>query len=238
MIFITDKLKRLVADELEADSSEPEIAVYPYTGGEVTVNLLFHELDHTIANVSARFPVEPLDNCSAAVALPLSVEQVIFLQKYFNSNSVISLVYELNVVGLQDEEMVNRIFNPQSILPPLAIMQDVTGSLLDLNAFVEELDIGNARYFSPLEVYIDAAIAINNLSISHINVYLEPENGTIISYNLTSEEKSHRFVIYRHRDSWLYTYWYEIFYTNSDRIYKSERITSQHQVVVITDDIS
>lgn len=235
LVVIKDKLKRLLADELGSDSSEPEIAMFPYTVGEITVNLPFHELDDTIANSSARFQVEPQDNCAAAVALPLSVEQVTILEEALKTHSVISLVYELNVVGWQDGEVVDRIVYPQGMLPPFAAMQDVTGSLLDLNAFVEELEIGDARFFSPLEVKFYVGVDFDNLPISHITVYLEPEDGTSISYTLTPEERSHQFVIHRNRDSWLYTYWYEIYYTNSDKILKSARITNQDRTVVIAD---
>jgi hypothetical protein len=238
LAVIRAELQRMFADEIGKDAPEPEITLIPYSGGEVTITP--SGLDDAETNASIRCKVDPRNNFAASAAIPLSATATIKLKNALQKDAVFHVKYELKADGWIDGQIIDRQVSLEATLAPLATMKDVTGHSLDLDPFVEVLTIGQNRFLSPLEVNVMLNGDFENLNLDHVTFYVEPEDGPSISHDFTVEDSLHRFVAHRSSDSWRYRYWYELHYTNSDKIFESAPITTtaRHLYIPLADAAS
>lgn len=231
--YILSELQHVLTNEHNNNISSIEVTLMPYSGGEVAISIPFNNLDDSLKNTLLHLKVDPEDNYAVSVAQPLSVKAVTALENALNTQPVVGITYDLKVLGWNNGEVIEKAVHPQAKLLPLEAMRDITGRIQYVDAFVEELEIGNDRFFLPLDIKVVLHASNDNLAISHITFYIEPEDGKINSYKLSPKDETQRIVIHRTRNSWRYRYWYEIYYTNNEKIHKTTPTTTEKGIIVI-----
>ncbi len=162
--------------------------------------------------------------------LPDDIEN---MERHFTTTKVAS--FEMTY---RENTAVEWTIHPQGTLPNITNLVDADGKALVWDDYEDEIDLDDP-FFKQLHVQVGVNADFENLPIHSIEVKLEYRHGGQLrqaEYSFKDANTTEVFKTFIENDRRDYTYSYQVNYKGSSRVFQSDVMTSEDEVLTVNVD--